>query len=130
MLMCAPLEDGAVLKNLNAILSVPDIDLHSIGPNDFAQRLGNPGQPDHPEAIKTMQEIIRHIQQAGRTLQREAMHGAWVSEMLSLRGVALYRHSMDKRRPFHAISAPCPSLLPARRRTPVSSQRLSSGPSA
>src|SRR5260370_21029458 len=36
MLVCALLEDVAVLNNLDAILSVPGIDLYSIGPNDFA----------------------------------------------------------------------------------------------
>src|ERR1700730_16997075 len=66
MLVCALLEDAAVLDNLDAILSVPGIDLYSIGPNDFAQSLGYPGQPDHPEVVKTMQEITRRIRQAGR----------------------------------------------------------------
>src|SRR6266446_2824443 len=48
MLVCALLEDVAVVDNLDAILSVPGIDLYSIGPNDFAQSRGYPGQPDHP----------------------------------------------------------------------------------
>ena len=61
MLVCALLEDVAVLDNLDAILAVPGIDLYSIGPNDFAQSLGYPGQPDHPEVVKTMQEITRRI---------------------------------------------------------------------
>jgi HpcH/HpaI aldolase/citrate lyase family len=42
MLVCALLEDVAVLENLDAILTVPGIDLYSIGPNDFAQSLGYP----------------------------------------------------------------------------------------
>ena len=82
MLVCALLEDAAVLDNLDAILSVPGIDLYSIGPNDFAQSLGYPGQPDHPEVVKTMQDITRRIHQAGRTMQADVMQGAWVSDML------------------------------------------------
>ena len=82
MLVCALLEDVAVLDNLDTILSVPGIDLYSIGPNDFAQSLGYPGQPDHPEVVKTMQEITRRIRQAGRTMQSDVMQGAWVSDML------------------------------------------------
>jgi 2-keto-3-deoxy-L-rhamnonate aldolase RhmA len=76
------LEDAAVLDNLDAILSVPGIDLYSIGPNDFAQSLGYTGQPDHPEVLKTMQEISRRIRQAGRTIQADVMQAAWVSDML------------------------------------------------
>jgi 2-keto-3-deoxy-L-rhamnonate aldolase RhmA len=82
MLVCALLEDVAVMDNLDAILSVPGIDLYSIGPNDFAQSLGYPGQPDHPEVIKTMQEITNRIRQAGRRVQGDVMQGAWVSDML------------------------------------------------
>ena len=52
------------------------------GPNDFTQRLGYPGQPDHPEVVKTMQEITRRIRQAGRRMQLDVMQGAWVSDML------------------------------------------------
>jgi 2-keto-3-deoxy-L-rhamnonate aldolase RhmA len=42
MLVCALLEDVAVLDNLDAILSVPGIDLYGIGPNDFARVLATP----------------------------------------------------------------------------------------
>src|SRR6516225_5291118 len=82
MLVCALLEDAAVLDNLDAILAVPGIDLYSMGPNDFAQSLGYPGQPDHPEVVKTMQEIASRIRQAGRRMQADVMRGAWVSDML------------------------------------------------
>jgi len=57
------------------------IDLYSIGPNDFPEPW-YPGQPDHPEVVKTMQEISRRIRQAGRTMQLDVMQGAWVSDML------------------------------------------------
>jgi 2-keto-3-deoxy-L-rhamnonate aldolase RhmA len=82
MLVCALLEDAAVLDNLDTILAVPGIDLYSIGPNDFAQSLGYPGQPDHPKVVKTMQEITNRIRQAGRRMQGDVMQGAWVSDML------------------------------------------------
>jgi 4-hydroxy-2-oxoheptanedioate aldolase len=82
MLVIALLEDAAVLDNLEAILAVPGIDMYSIGPNDFAQSLGYPGQPDHPEVVKTMQEVTRRIHAAGRTMQADVMQAAWVSDML------------------------------------------------
>jgi len=80
--VCALLEDAAVLDNLDTILSVPGIDLYSIGPNDFAQSLGYPGQPDHSEVVETMQAITNCIRQAGRRMQPDVMQGAWVSDML------------------------------------------------
>ena len=70
------------IDNLDTILAVPGIDLYSIGPNDFSQSLGYPGQPDHSEVVKTMQEIARRIRQAGHTMQADVMQGAWVSDML------------------------------------------------
>lgn len=82
MLVCALLEDAAVQKNLDAILSVPGIDLYGIGPNDFAQSLGYPGQPDHPDVKQAMQDITRRIQQAGRKMQQDVMEAPWVSDML------------------------------------------------
>jgi 4-hydroxy-2-oxoheptanedioate aldolase len=82
MLVCALLEDAAVLDNLDAILAVPGIDLYSIGPNDFSQSLGHPGEPDHPEVVKAMHEIAARIRQAGRRMQADVMQGAWVSDML------------------------------------------------
>src|ERR1700726_421226 len=82
MLVCALLEDVAVLENLDAILAVPGIDLYSIGPNDFAQSLGYPGQLDHPEVVKAQQEITRRIHQAGRKMQADVMKSAGVSDML------------------------------------------------
>jgi 4-hydroxy-2-oxoheptanedioate aldolase len=93
MLVCALLEDVAVLNSLDAILSVPGIDLYSIGPNDFAQSLGYPGQPDHPEVVKTMRDLTRRIHEAGRTMQADVMQAAWISDMLLDAG----RHILEPR---------------------------------
>jgi 2-keto-3-deoxy-L-rhamnonate aldolase RhmA len=45
MLVCALLEDVAVLDNLDAILSVPGIDLYSIGPTILPRVLAIPASP-------------------------------------------------------------------------------------
>jgi 2-keto-3-deoxy-L-rhamnonate aldolase RhmA len=71
-----------VFDNLDAILSVPGIDMFSIGPNDFAQSLGYPGEPDHSEVVKAMAEITRRITAAGRVMQLDVMEAPWVSDML------------------------------------------------
>lgn len=82
MLVCALLEDAAVLDNLDAILAVPGIDMFGIGPHDFSQSLGYPGEPDHPEAVKAMAEVARRVRAAGRVMQLDVMNAAWISEML------------------------------------------------
>jgi 4-hydroxy-2-oxoheptanedioate aldolase len=82
MLVCALLEDVAVLENLEAILAVPGIDLYGIGPNDFAQSLGYPGELGHPEVVKATQDITRRIHQAGRKMPADVMTSAGVSDML------------------------------------------------
>jgi 2-keto-3-deoxy-L-rhamnonate aldolase RhmA len=83
MLVCALLEDIAVIENLDAILAVPGIDLYSIGPNDFAQSLG------YPDVVKAMQELTDRIRGAGRRMQLDVMEGAWVSDMLPAAGRAI-----------------------------------------
>jgi 4-hydroxy-2-oxoheptanedioate aldolase len=82
MLVCALLEDKSVFDTLDAILTVPGIDMFSIGPNDFAQSLGYPGQPDHPAVAAAMGEITRRIKAAGRVMQSDVMHAPWISDML------------------------------------------------
>ena len=82
MLVCALLEDAAVLKNLDGILSVQGIDLFGIGPNDFAQSLGHPGQLDHPEVVQATKEITDRIHKAGRKMLSDVMVSAGVSDML------------------------------------------------
>jgi 2-keto-3-deoxy-L-rhamnonate aldolase RhmA len=91
MLVCALLEDVAVLNNLDAILSVPGIHLYSVGPNDFAQSLGYPGQPDHPQVAQAMRDLTHRIQLAGHTMQADVMQGAWISDMLLAAGQRILR---------------------------------------
>jgi 2-keto-3-deoxy-L-rhamnonate aldolase RhmA len=82
MLVCALLEDAAVLDNLDAILSVPGIDLFGIGPNDFAQSLGYPGEPDHPKVVQTIDDLSNRIRTAGRKMTNDVMDAPWISDML------------------------------------------------
>ena len=52
MLVCALLEDVAALDNLDAILSVPGIDLYSIGPNDLRGRFRSAQKDQRFESVK------------------------------------------------------------------------------
>ena len=65
MLVAALLEDAGVVENLDEILEVPGIDYFSVGPNDFAQGLGRPGEALHPDIQAAIEEIHGRIRAAG-----------------------------------------------------------------
>ena len=69
--MGALLEDAGVIDNLDAILEVQGIDYFSIGPNDFAQGLGRPGEADHPEVQATIDSVHDRIRRAGRNVGQD-----------------------------------------------------------
>lgn len=83
MLVGALLEDASVVDNLDAILAVDGIDYFGIGPNDFAQSLGYPGEPDHPQVRKVMGELAARIRGAGKRMTDDVMSSVWVSGMLA-----------------------------------------------
>ena len=80
MLVCALLEDVAVLDNLDALGAGHRPLQH--WPQRFCPKSRLSRQPDHPKVVKTMQEITNRIRLAGRRMQQNVMQGAWVSDML------------------------------------------------
>ncbi len=78
----ALLEDAGVVNNLEEILSVPGIDYFSIGPNDFAQGLGYPGQPNCPEVLKVMEDVHNRIRKAGRHVGGDVTQRIFVKGLL------------------------------------------------
>lgn len=46
------------VNNLDAILSVPGIDIIFIGPYDLSQSLGITGQVNHPSVVEKMKEVV------------------------------------------------------------------------
>lgn len=54
------------MHNLDAILAVPGSDVIFVGPYDLSQSLGLPGQIDHPEVIRTVEQIVTKVRQGGR----------------------------------------------------------------
>ena len=83
MLVGALLEDASVVDNLDAILAVDGIDYFGIGPNDFAQSLGYPGEPGHPQVRKVMEELTARIRGAGKKTTDDVMSSVWVSGLLA-----------------------------------------------
>lgn len=82
MLVGALLEDQGAVDNIDDILAVDDIDHFGIGPNDFAQGIGYPGQPEHPDVVKVMKELTDYIRSKGRKMTADLMSSVWIHDLL------------------------------------------------
>lgn len=65
------IEDVQALDNLSEILTVKHIDLFAFGPNDLAQSMGLPGEPEHPEVVKAIQQAADQIRAAGKRVRSD-----------------------------------------------------------
>lgn len=61
-------EHKDALEHLDDILSVPDLDVLFVGPNDLAQSLGFPGQPGHPDVTEMADEVVARAKARGLKL--------------------------------------------------------------
>ncbi len=86
-LVAAMLEDRSSIENLDQILAVPGIDFFYIGMNDFAQGLGFPGQPAHPEVLRARDETVARIHAAGRLMRDDFVVEIRTNELL-LQGIS------------------------------------------
>ena len=53
------------LENLESIASVEGVDGVFVGPGDLSAALGRLGQPNHPEVVKIIDDMIGRIKAAG-----------------------------------------------------------------
>ena len=60
------LETITAYDNLDDILSVPGIEFFGGGPNDLAQSMGHPGEPDHPECLEATEKGRAKLHAAGK----------------------------------------------------------------
>lgn len=82
VLVMAQLETKTAMDNLDAILKVKGIDAFTWGPNDLAQSLGLPGQPDHPQVQQLHKMATEKIYKAGRKLQSDLMVALGVPNLI------------------------------------------------
>jgi 4-hydroxy-2-oxoheptanedioate aldolase len=82
VLVGAMLESAQAIDNLDDILSVPGIDYLMFGPADFAQDLGYPGEPRHPEVMKVVDAAVARIHAAGRPMREDILVMANVKKLL------------------------------------------------
>ena len=90
MIVAALLEDDGVIENLDEILSVPCVDYYSIGPNDFAQGLGFPGQPNCAEVVEAMDQVHARIRAAGKNVGSDVTNAVQVKELLTTAARAFF----------------------------------------
>ena len=57
-LAIAQIERKAAIDNLEAIVSVPGVDVALVGPEDLSLSLGVPGQTSHPLVEKAIQRVV------------------------------------------------------------------------
>lgn len=82
VLVITMIEDVEAIKNLDDLLSVDGIDLFTFGPQDLAQSMGYPGQPDHPKVKEAMAQVVQRIHAAGKKVTEDAMSSVRVTDLI------------------------------------------------
>ena len=72
-LLMPQLESITAYNNLDEILAVPGIEVFTGGPNDLAQSMGHPGEPDHPDCLRVTREGHEKIHAAGKKVSGDIM---------------------------------------------------------
>ena len=73
LLVFPQIEDIKAYNNLDEILKIDGIKVFAGGPNDLAQSMGHPGQPDHPDCLKVTDEGTAKIHAAGKFRNEDVM---------------------------------------------------------
>ncbi len=73
LLVMPQIEDIKAYNNLDEILKIDGIKVFAGGPNDLAQSMGHPGQPDHPDCLKVTDEGTAKIHAAGKFRNEDVM---------------------------------------------------------
>jgi 4-hydroxy-2-oxoheptanedioate aldolase len=89
-MVVAMLEEVEALKNLDAILQVPHIDVFFIAPGDLAQSMGYPGEMGRPEVQAAVDDAVRRTRAAGRAPGVLATSGATARRYLDLGALFIY----------------------------------------
>ncbi len=76
LLIIPQLESITAYENLDEILKVDGIEVFAGGPNDLAQSMGFPGQPDHPDCLAATEAGTRKIHAAGKRRDSDIMVSA------------------------------------------------------
>lgn len=67
-LVIVQIESGEAVDQIDAMLSVPGVDVAFIGPADLSAALGHLGQPTHPDVVQAITRIETAAKRAGVAL--------------------------------------------------------------
>lgn len=65
VLTIVQIEHADAVANLDAILAVSGLAALVIGPNDLSASMGHPGEPRHPEVVRTVENVLTRAAKAG-----------------------------------------------------------------
>ena len=82
LLLMPQIEDIIAYENLDEMLTVDGVEIFAGGPNDLAQSMGFPGEPDHPDCIKVTDEGTEKIHAAGKFRNEDVMISVEVTHAL------------------------------------------------
>ena len=65
-LLALQIEGAEGMRHLDEILAVAGSDVIFVGPYDLSQSLGVPGEIDHPDVVRTVEQIVEKVMAANR----------------------------------------------------------------
>ena len=78
------IETALAYRNAEEIVSTPGVDMVYVGPGDFSIEMGHPGDSNHPEVVKPMEDILslcqKHGVPWGTTASSLEAAGRWISK--------------------------------------------------
>lgn len=68
ILVIVQIETVEALRDVDAMLAVPGVDVAFVGPSDLSAALGHVGDPKHPDVVEAIGAIERAARKAGKIL--------------------------------------------------------------
>ena len=78
----AQIETKEAIINLPEILKVPGIDAYTFGPNDLAQSVDLPGQPENKIVQSLMDKATKIIRKSGKAMSSDFMSSITLSDLI------------------------------------------------
>jgi 2-keto-3-deoxy-L-rhamnonate aldolase RhmA len=80
--VCIMVESVGALESVGEIAALEGIDYLSFGLNDLAQALDRPGEPNHPDVKRAVEEASETVRRAGKRVREDFMKFAWINAVL------------------------------------------------